>query len=90
MKIYKIIVVNILCTFFFVKSFASDAQQVFTEANQAFQKGDFSLSTQKYEDILRGGIGSKELYFNLGNSYFRLNQTGKSILNYEQIGRAHV
>ena len=84
MKIYKIIIVNILCTFFFIKSFASDAQQVFTDANQAFQKGDFSLATQKYEDILRGDIGSKELYFNLGNSYFRLNQTGKSILNYER------
>jgi tetratricopeptide (TPR) repeat protein len=67
---------------------AADAQQLFQNANQAYQAGNFTLAVEQYETILRGGkLFSKELYYNLGNGYFRLNQVGRSILNYERAAR---
>lgn len=67
---------------------AADAQQLFQNANQAYQAGNFPLAVEQYETILRGGkLFSKELYYNVGNAYFRLNQTGRAILNYERAAR---
>ncbi|MDZ7877652.1 MAG: SH3 domain-containing protein [Saprospiraceae bacterium] len=81
-----------LTLFFFLfltsKILAADAQQLFQNANQAYQTGNFTLAVEQYETILRGGkLFSKELYYNLGNGYFRLNQTGRSVLNYERAAR---
>ena len=80
--------------FFFIllsdasKIAAADAQQLFQNANQAYQTGNFPLAVEQYETILRGGkLFSKELYYNVGNAYFRLNQTGRAILNYERAAR---
>jgi Bacterial SH3 domain len=67
---------------------AADADQLFQNANQAYQSGNFTLAVEQYETILRTGkLFSKELYYNLGNGYFRLNQTGRSILNFERAAR---
>jgi hypothetical protein len=86
------LILNKLVLFFFLfctsKTFAADAQQLFQNANQAYQVGNFPLAVEQYETILRGGkLFSKELYYNLGNGYFRLNQTGRAILNYERAAR---
>ena len=83
-KFHKILVINILCFILIPKISATDAQQVFQEANQAFTTGNYAVAVEKYEAILKENVFSKELYYNLGNSYYRLNQTGKSILNYER------
>ena len=77
------------------KIHAADAQQLFQNANQAYQAGNFPLAVEQYETILRGGkLFSKELYYNVGNGYFRMNQIGRAILNYERAARlaptAHV
>jgi tetratricopeptide (TPR) repeat protein len=56
----------------------------FQEANSDYKSGNFAVASQKYEDILKQGIASQELYYNLGNAYFKQNQLGKSVLNYER------
>ncbi len=89
MKIYnKLIVKLLLPVLFFInieKMAAADAQQVFANANQAYQAGNYRGAADGYESILqKGNVFSKELFFNLGNAYFRLNQIGLSILNYER------
>jgi tetratricopeptide (TPR) repeat protein len=67
---------------------ASDAQKLFQNANQVYQAGNFPLAVEQYETILKGGkLFSTELYYNLGNGYFRLNQTGRALLNYERAAR---
>ncbi len=64
---------------------AADAQQVFNDANQAYKEGNYRIAADGYESILKGGnVFSKELFFNLGNAYFRLNEIGLSMLNYER------
>ena len=88
----KYFIFNYLLLFIFFsnasKIAAADAQQLFQNANQAYQTGNFPLAVEQYETILRGGkLFSKELYYNVGNAYFRLNQTGRAILNYERAAR---
>ena len=89
---YKNFIFNYLAVFLLLtsatKTFAADAQQLFQNANQAYQMGNFPLAVEQYETILRGGkLFSKELYYNLGNGYFRLNQIGRATLNYERAAR---
>jgi len=63
---------------------AADAERLFKAANQAFQSEKFELAIESYEKIVAEGIQSKEVYFNLGNSYYENKQIGKAILNYER------
>lgn len=57
-------------------------------AAQAYRNQDFKGSIALYEEIIAQGIAedklSAELYYNLGNAYFRDNRLGKAILSYER------
>lgn len=57
-------------------------------ASDAYRNQDFKKSIELYEEAVNLGIKdnkiSSQLYYNLGNSYFRDNQLGKAILNYER------
>ena len=53
-------------------------------ASAAYSKGNFQKSSEYYEGIISLGYESPEIYFNLGNSYYKLDNTAKSILNYER------
>ena len=54
------------------------------QANEAYQTGDYNSALQKYEQLLNEGYNSADLYYNLGNTYFRLNQPGSAILYFEK------
>ncbi len=56
----------------------------FAEANAKYEAGDFKAAAGSYEAILGSGKASPELYYNLGNAYFRLGQKGKALLAYER------
>ena len=43
----------------------------FEDANAAFAKKDYPTAIKNYEQILESGQYSPELYFNLGNAYFK-------------------
>lgn len=59
-----------------------------TTAAQAYRDQDYKKSIELYEELVAKGIHedkeSAQLYYNLGNAYFRDNQLGKAILNYER------
>ena len=56
----------------------------FDEGNQRYQDGDFDGALERYLQILDGGLESGELYYNIGNSYFKLGRIGPAILYYER------
>lgn len=61
------------------------AQSGFEKGNALYQKGQYKEAIQEYESIIDGGKQqSAELYFNLGNSYYKLNKVAPSIYNYEK------
>ena len=53
-------------------------------ASAAYSKANFQKSSEYYENIISLGYESPEVYFNLGNSYYKLDNISKSILNYER------
>lgn len=73
-------------SFFVYISFlkANDANTIFNKANEEYKKNNFQASAQLYESILKQGYSEVEIYYNLGNSYFRLKKIPQAILNYER------
>lgn len=58
--------------------------QEWKNANQLYANGNFEDAAQLYEQLLQNNGVAPELYYNLGNAYFRANEIGKAILNYER------
>jgi tetratricopeptide repeat protein len=56
----------------------------FAKANQEYAAGDFKAAINNYEELLRQGQDSPNLFYNLGNAYFRQKDFGRAILNYER------
>lgn len=60
------------------------AQDAFEKGNSLYQKGHYQEAIVAYEAILKSGQESAEVYFNLGNCYYKLNQVAPSIYNFEK------
>ena len=60
------------------------AQNGFEKGNALYQKGNYKDAITAYESVLDSKKQSPELYFNLGNCYYKLNKVAPSIYNYEK------
>ena len=54
---------------------------------EAYTAGDWNQALADWNDVAATGLRSKELYFNLGNAYFKNGETAQAILNYERAAR---
>ncbi len=59
-------------------------EEFFLQGNQLYQEGDFAGALDAYEAVRQGGFESADLYYNLGNAFFKTGELGRSILNYER------
>ena len=57
---------------------------LFDEANTFYNNGKYTEAIQKYEAIINNGQHSAEVYFNLGNAHYKLNNIAPSIYYYEK------
>ncbi len=57
---------------------------IFEQANTLYNEGKFTEAIQQYESIIDNGEHSSELYFNLGNAHYKLNNIAPSIYYYEK------
>ena len=62
----------------------ADVSADFREANQFYDRENYSAAKQAYESIEQTGERSAALYYNMGNAEFRLNHPGAAILDYER------
>lgn len=56
----------------------------FDKGNIAYRNGDYNGAVKIYESVLEDGKHSAELYFNLGNAYYKLEKLGPSVYYYEK------
>lgn len=75
------------CILLLVLTVYADPVATFDEAVRLYDAKDFAGAAGAFEAVLSEGAANYETYFNLGNTYFRLNQFGKAILNYERASR---
>ena len=65
-------------------SSAQNNDATFENANAAYNAAQFEKAVMLYKEILEAGDHSAALYYNLANSYYRLNQVGESIFYFEK------
>ena len=59
-------------------------QELFDQGKELYKNGKYQQAINSWKQILESGEASAELYFNLGNAQFKLNQIGPSIYYYEK------
>ena len=66
------------------------AQTAFEQGNQYYQKENYQAAISSFESILNSGKESAEVYFNLGNSYYKLHKVAPAIEAAIQIPLLHI
>ncbi len=78
MKNWLYIVIWAVC--FSVKGYGNDLLQ---QAEKAYDSKKYKEAIGSYEQLVKEGYKSYQLYYNLGNAYYRNNELGKAIYCYE-------
>ena len=71
---------------------AATNDDLFAKANTEFNAGNFKAAITDYGAVVQSGEWSANLFYNLGNAYFRDSDFGRAILNYKralQLDRNH-
>lgn len=64
--------------------FSQKPEETFREALKSYKDGRFNDAILLFEKISDSGYESREVYYNLGNSYYRTGNYPFAILNYER------
>ena len=79
MKFLIYIIVILFDSFLYGQS-----NEAFEEANACYNDGDYQEAIDIYTSILEEGQHSAELYYNIGNAHYKLNNVAPSIYYYEK------
>ena len=82
----KILLYTVLLVFSVVSVRAAEptSQERWQSGNSAYAAGDYAEAIKEYKAIVDGGEYSFELYYNLGNAYYKADSIGKAILYYNK------
>jgi tetratricopeptide (TPR) repeat protein len=61
--------------------------QLFADANQAYQKGEFESAEMAYRKLVDAGVDSGTVYYNLGNACFKQKRLGEAIYYWQKARR---
>ncbi len=64
-----------------------EPNQIFYQANASYEQKDYAKALENYNRILGMGLESGALYYNIGNSFFKMGKMGYAILFYEKARR---
>ena len=70
--------------FVFASVLAYGQETTKAQADSAYINNDYANAVYLYEDILANQGESADIYYNLGNSYYKMDNIAKAILNYEK------
>lgn len=68
----------------FAEITSDEALSEFVSAGIAYKEGRYDAAITRYNSIIEGGRVNGPLHYNLGNSYFKKNNIGQAVLNYER------
>ena len=83
MKIRDCFIAASLCALS-ISSLSAQADSDFAKANRDFAQGHFKEAISGYEALIRDGQWTANVFYDLGNAYFRAGDFGRAILNYER------
>lgn len=70
--------------FVFASVLAYGQETTKAQADSAYINNDYANAVYLYEDVLANQGESADIYYNLGNSYYKMDNIAKAILNYEK------
>lgn len=76
--------IHLIVLFLLLVSNVASAQSVFDQGNDHYREGNYEDAIQSYESIIKDGKHSCDLYYNLANSYYKLEKVGPAIYYYEK------
>ena len=59
---------------------AQTAPDEFERGNAFYREGKYDQAASSYEAILKQGLASSSLYFNIGNCYYRMGKIAPALL----------
>lgn len=80
----KIVFYILLISGLIARAQEQKADSLFAEANKYYQNEQYTKALQLYKDIENMNLVSEALYYNLANTYFKMNQVAPSIYYYEK------
>ena len=80
-----IIAINIIWMFSpSILSAQINLESIFSEANELYNRANYIEAINNYKEIIKNDFHSAELYYNLGNAYYRLDSIASSVYYYEK------
>ena len=79
-RILLLMIISLISLFSPLTSLAAATK---AEADSAYVRGEYQQAINDYEALLKQGA-SADLYYNLGNAYYRTENIPQAILNYER------
>lgn len=64
-----------------------ELSSVFEDANRLYLEQKYDAAAARYESIVANGYENGEVYFNLGNAYYKMGKIQHAVLNYERARR---
>lgn len=80
----KRILLIITTALIYLSANAQSPKEIWTEANNSYSKADYQSALEGFLKIEKSGYVSSALFYNLGNTYFKMKEIGRSILYYER------
>jgi len=77
----------ICCAETLVAQQLGEPQAVFDRANDAYKNEQFDDAIAGYRQLLAAGYRHAQIYYNLGNAYFRVGALGRALAQYERARR---
>ena len=75
---------NTADTFFRANKEYNAGQKAMAERKKEEAAGKFEQAVSLYEQLLKSGFINGQIYYNLGNAYYRLGMPGKAIIYYRR------
>ncbi len=84
MKYQFVLIILVLSNLVFYQAEAGNEIVLFTKANELYRQGKFDEALTSYLQLEKDGYESAELYYNIGNAYYKKGDLPHSILYFER------
>jgi tetratricopeptide (TPR) repeat protein len=74
----------ILCIICAVPLSAQDIYKMVEKGNEYFMNEEYELAIKEYQAVIDSGYESSELYYNLGNAYYKSHKIIMALVHYEK------
>lgn len=81
MKKTVVIIILIIAT---IPLLAQSVYNLAEKGNSHFMSGEYELAIKEYQAVIDSGYESAELYYNLGNAYYKSHKITLALVNYER------